>query len=240
MHLQKLFQRFLLLTFLTVLPQQTSAQAVLALFFGDKIQSDKVSVGLYFAGQSSYITNTDDSKNSLGLAIGAYTDIKLGESNKWMITNFMSFKCPKGMKDIPLNYEVIENADYPADSRIQRKLTYFEIVPLLRYKFTPSLSVAAGPQFGVRIKSKDLYIDEREDGSTSTVEYKTKDYFTRFDAGLAADLQYVLEKGEGIHFNLRFCSGLTNIYKSNVPFTGHNQYFHFGVGVPIGGSKKQK
>ncbi|MFL9837016.1 outer membrane beta-barrel protein [Flavobacterium sp. ST-75] len=231
-------RRFLFVLLFIACPYFASGQAVIALFFGDKISNDKVSVGLYFAGQSSYITNTNNSKNANGLAIGAYTDIKL--KGNWMISNFMSFKSPKGLKEIPLNYEIIPNGIYSPNATIHRKLVYFEIVPLLRYKFTPSFSVALGPQFGVRIGAKDFYIDERDDGSTETVEYKTKDYLHRFDAGFAADIQYVLKEGNGIHLNLRFCSGLTNIYKSNVPFTGVNQYFHFGVGIPITGNNETK
>jgi hypothetical protein len=41
-------------------------------------------------------------------------------------------------------------------------------VPLLRYKFTPIISIAAGPQLGIRLSSKDLCIDKCGDGSTET------------------------------------------------------------------------
>ncbi|MCV9927959.1 PorT family protein [Flavobacterium sp. LS1R49] len=214
-------------------PQIVCSQAMIALLFGKKITNDKLSIGLYFAEQASHLTNTDDDKASLGLAIGAYVDVKL--SPKWNFCNYMTFKAPKGGTDIPLEYQVVPDANYAEGSTIKRKLVYFEIVPLFRYNITPSFGIGAGPQVGVRTVSKDFYKTTLDDGSKASVVYKTKDYFSLLDAGVSGDIQYVLRQGKGIRFNLRFTSGLTNIYRSSVPLKAFNQYWHLGVGIPIGG-----
>ena len=217
--------------------QSLKSQALLALFFGDKITSDKISVGLYLAAQSSSISNIDDAKDGIGLSIGAYTDFKL--SPKWSITNYLSFKSPLGMREVPLQYQVVNNAMYPEGSTIKRSLLFFELNPLMRYHFTPSFSMGVGPDFGIKLKAKDYYIYDQPDGSTNTVEYKVKDYFTMCNFGFSGDLQYAFQQGKGLRFNVKYNQGITNIYKSGTGQDGHSSYIHFGVGIPIGGNKKQ-
>lgn len=233
----KLTEKVILLFLAVFTVQSVKSQAIIALFFGDKITNENVSVGLYLAAQSSSISNIDNAKNGMGLSIGAYTDFKL--SQKWSVTNYLSFKSPLGMKEIPLQYQVVNNAMYPEGSTIKRSLLFFELNPLMRYHITPSFSMGVGPDFGIKLKAKDYYIYEQPDGSTNTVEYKVRDYFTMCSFGFAADLQYALQQGKGLRFNVKYNQGITNIYKSEVGQNGKGSYVHFGVGIPIGGNKKQ-
>ncbi|MFP9113043.1 outer membrane beta-barrel protein [Flavobacterium sp. RHBU_3] len=227
----------LLCTTLIVFQASTlRAQALIALIFGDKLVSDKMKMGLYLAPQYTWLSNTPGGSGDTGLGVGAYTDIIIND--KWMISNTMSFKAPKGGEDLPTSYTLVADADYPAEGTIRRKLTYFELVPMLRYNVTPSWSVAAGPQIGIKLRARDYYHYEREDGSLETVRYNTGSYFKTFDFGGGIDLQYALKQGKGVHINLRYVAGFMNIYKNDVPFNAKNNYFQIGVGIPIQGDKK--
>jgi hypothetical protein len=213
-------------------------QAIIALIFGGKMQTDKVTIGIYLAEQASGLTNTDGSKNLVGLAIGAYTNVKL--SPKWAFCNYFAFKSPQGAKNVGLQYQIIPDAQFPDSSAlIKRKFIYFELVPLMRYNITPSWGVALGPRLAYRLTGTDLYESTQSDDSKLTVEYRLKDVTTRFDAGVVGDLQYSLSHGTGLKFNLRYAYNFLNVYKSTVPISAHNRYYSLGVGIPLGVKKQE-
>jgi hypothetical protein len=222
---------------LTFQATSTHGQALIALVFGGKVQNDKLTLGIYLAGQASSLTNTPGEKSLVGLAIGAYTNVKL--SDKWAFCNYMAFKSPQGAKNIGLDHQIVPNAQFPDSlALIKRQFSYFELVPLMRYNITPSWGIAAGPRLAYRLTGNDYYLSTQSDGSKVTVQYPLKDVATHFDAGAAGDLQYSLGSGFGLKFNLRYTYDFVNVYKSDVPISAHNRYFSLGVGIPLGVKKQ--
>ncbi|NCD72369.1 porin family protein [Mucilaginibacter agri] len=212
-------------------------QALLALLFGGKIQNDNISLGIHLALEASDLTNTPSSNLRPGLAFGAYTNVRL--KGRWTLSNYFIFKSSRGANAIPFAYQLQPNVPGALDADIARKLTYFEISPLMRYNLTPELSLAAGPQIAIRTIAKDIYTQTLPDGGDEKLVYKTNDYYGRFDIDAAADIQYAFYKGNGVRLNFRFSQGFVNVYKSEVPFSAKNQYFQLGVGIPIPVGKKK-
>jgi len=232
-----------MLLLLALLPVTAKSQALIALLLGDKIQSDKVKLGLLLGAQGSSIMDakTVAFKPNISLAFGAYVDVKLDKKGKWILQNYLLFKAPKGAAGMDAKTEsfsmvnplVIENFDM-----IQRNLTYLQLTPVMRYCFIPSLNLGVGPYVGVLMSANDIYT-RKKDVDKVTHKIKTSKYYSPVDFGLAFDLQCRLLKGNGLQINLRYEQGLINTYKSSTEKSGLNMGFQVGVGIPMT-SKEQK
>ena len=230
-------KKLILLLFLaSLMPVSVKSQALIALLLGDKIQSDKVKMGLFLGEQGSLITGAETSgfNPNLSFALGAYVDVKMGNSDKWTLQNYLLFKSPKGGAGLNVNSEaltdnlvVLINSD-----KLQRSLTYMQLTPVMRYRLTPIWAVGVGPYMGYLVKANDIYTAEKAGGDVS-FKLKAADQFNSVDYGLVVDLQHRLLKGKGVQFNLRYEYGLANIYKSSTGMNGKNMAFHVGVGIPM-------
>ena len=238
--LKKIIPILLLLAFL---PVTAKSQALIALLLGDKVKSDKVKLGLLLGAQGSGIMDakTVAFRPNIAFAFGAYVDVKLDKKGKWILQNYLLFKAPKGGAGIDAKTEsflavdplVIQNFDM-----IQRKLTYLQLTPVMRYCLTPSFNIGVGPYVGVLMSANDIYTGKKD---VDKVTHKIKTYknYSPVDFGLAFDLQYRLLKGNGLQINLRYEQGLINTYKSSTGMKGLNMGFQVGVGIPMI-SKEQK
>ena len=228
----------LLVLFLTAHCLPAHSQALLAILFGKNIKNDNLSLGVHVGIETSDLTNTPGSTLLPGLALGAYTNVKL--KGNWTLSNYFIFKSSRGATNIPLGNQLIADVPGATDAKLKRKITAMEISPLIRYNVTPELSFAAGPQLALRTVSKDIYSISLPNDGKENITYGTRDYTNWIDVDGALDVQYAFYKGKGVRLNLRFSQGFVNVYDSKVPLDAKNQYFQLGVGIPIaiGSSKK--
>ncbi|MGX5820356.1 outer membrane beta-barrel protein [Chitinophaga lutea] len=209
-----------------------SAQALIALLFGGKMKNDKIKLGIYLGASSTWITEAEGQRVRPGLAIGAYTAYIMNP--KWELCMYLIMKSPGGARS--LRYD--QSFAAPGDSTLvgadfSRFMTYIHVSPVIRYKFSPSWSVALGPQLAGRLRAKDTYSEDIGEG-TSSFTYNTRDYISLIDVGMTTDLQYTLMKGNGIRLDIQYNMGFINIYNDKSPFRGMNRQLMFGVGIPIG------
>lgn len=227
----------LLLLAIGLAPAAANSQALIALVFGKKLETDRIKLGLFLGEQGSMITgaNTTSFRPNLSFAVGAYTDIRIGKADsKWMLQNYLVFKAPKGGSGLDIDSEaltddpqVLANTDM-----IERNITYFQITPVMRYCFTPVWSVGVGPYVGFKLAGNDIYSAKEADGDLSYKMKMTKK-FTTVDFGFAFDVQCRLMKGNGLQLNLRWEQGTVDIYRKGTGLTGRNMAFHLGLGIPI-------
>lgn len=229
--MHKTTKYIILLLCLSVYCFPVHGQALLALLFGKNIHNDNLSLGIHIGIETSDLTNTPSSSLLPGLIIGAYTNVKL--KGPWELSNYFIFKSSRGAASIPLAYQIQPNVPGAEDADIRRKLTYFELSPLLRYHITQGLSFAAGPQLAVRTIAKDIYKITLPDGGKENITYNLRDKYGLLDFDVAADIQYAFYQGRGVRLNLRCSQGFVNVYKDEVPFSAKNQYIQLGVGIPI-------
>ncbi|WP_158538581.1 porin family protein [Chitinophaga skermanii] len=220
---------------LCLLTYTAQSQALIALVFGGKITNTRLRVGIYLGASGSWITEGDGQVPRYGLAIGAYTNYRLQE--KWDLVLNIVMKQPKGANEMNYDNKLIA----PLDSNligtdIDRRVTYLDVMPMIRYNITPSWGIAFGPQLAARTTAKDTYKKDDENGTLS-YQVKTKDYIKRIDVGLSFDVQYTLMKGHGMRLNATYNLGLMNFYKDNAGLTGKHQQILVGVGIPIGKTK---
>ncbi|WP_443939009.1 outer membrane beta-barrel protein [Pedobacter sp. MW01-1-1] len=232
-----MIKKILLIFILIPISFAARSQALLAILFGNKLPAnDNLTLGVYFGPQFTNLTNTDGSDTRTSLAFGAYTNIKMSE--KWTLSNYMIFKSPRGAVAVPLAYQLQANVPDADKADIKRKITFFELSPLMRHNLSPSFSVAAGPQISFRTLAKDIYRITLPDGGKEEITYKTRDKYRLLDVAVAADFQYAFDKGKGLRLNFRYSYGLTNIYQKDVPMHAKNQYLQVGLGIPIAIGKK--
>ncbi len=223
------------------------SQAMIALLFGNELTTNRTELGIYVAAQNSFIIGADTYYPNIRFAIGAYTEVKLGAADKfsrWAFKNYMIFKSPRGGQK--LDYQANELPSLqtvpipnipPENIYITRNLSYLELLPLMAYKFTPSLSAAIGPMFAYCIKGTDEYKYTSPNGGDYSYSYKIRDDIQPFDCGYAIDIEWRLMHGKGLRLNARLAQSFTDIYK-NSSIKGSNIYFQLGCGIQIGGKTK--
>ncbi len=222
-------------------PIAANSQALIALVFGKKLESDKLKLGLFLGAQGSMITGAETVafRPNLSFTVGAYTDIKIGKSDKWLLQNYLVFKAPKGGSGLDVASESLTDDPQILDNMtmIERNLTYFQITPVMRYCFTHTWSVGVGPYVGFKLAGNDIYSASESDGDLS---YKMKmiKKFTTVDFGFAFDVQCRLMKGNGLQLNLRFEQGVVDMYRKGTGLSGRPMAFHLGLGIPITKSSK--
>ncbi len=210
------------------------SQVLIALVFGDKLNNDKIEMGVQLAAQGFRFTNIDN-RPDVGFSFGAYLDLKISE--RLTVANYFMFKSPKGGKDIPEEYWFAKPDDISTDNvSAKRHLSYFELTPMVRCNFNPSWSVSLGPQLAVNTKATDIFQEKVDDG-TFTYREHIRENITLLDAGAAIDVQWRLMKGKGLRINFRFAQGLVNVYKDGTAINAQNQTFQIGAGIPVGGHK---
>jgi len=214
---------------------QGNCQVIIALLFGDKLNSDKLEFGLSGGLNESYITDFAGSKIKSGFNIGLYFNIKLNE--KWFIRAEAVPKFPTGGSKIkPYSLNDANLDSLLQNGEVTRKIKNIALPVLARYKIKNLLFAEAGPQLNLRTKAKDVF----ESGNL-TYENKIEDNITRFDFGFAFGITQKLNKSiSSIALGLRYYFGVTDIDKLTQG-SQKNGVLQILASIPVGtGKQKQK
>ncbi|MCK4853348.1 MAG: outer membrane beta-barrel protein, partial [Bacteroidales bacterium] len=146
-------KKIILLSLMTVLliPAARS-QVLIALFFGDKLNTPNIEFGLNVGGNFTTLTNYPEAKFLTGLNFGLYFNFKL--SDHFYLHPEMLFINQMGSKglnnrDLPhpeLQHETLET---------WMESNYFTLVFLPRYKLTNQLYFEAGIHFSYLLSADD-------------------------------------------------------------------------------------
>jgi hypothetical protein len=209
------------------------SQVIIALLFGDKLNSDKLEFGLAGGLNLSNISNMTDTKNRSGFNLGLYFNIKLNENCFLRIEAVPKF--PTGiskMKPYSLNDPGLDSLLYAGE--VTRKIKNIGLPVLIRYRIKNLLFAEGGPQLNLRTKAKDIF----ESGDL-TYKNHIEDNITRFDFGFAFGLVQKLNNQIGaVALGLRYYIGVTDIDKLNSG-SQKNGVFQFLVNIPIGVGKQK-
>ncbi|HEY6977317.1 MAG TPA: porin family protein [Chitinophagaceae bacterium] len=235
MQLLKALCKFFGVWLICLCTSPADSQVIIALLFGDKLNSDKLEFGLSGGLNQSYLTNFTDTKSKSGFNIGLYFNIKLDD--KWFIRAEAVPKFPTGASK--LNPYSLQDANLDSllqDGDVTRKIKNIALPILIRYRIKNLLFAEAGPQLDLRTKAKDVF----EVGDL-TYKNKIEDNITRFDFGFAFGLTQKLNKNIGsMAFGIRYYMGVTDIDKLTQG-SQKNGVFQILASVPVGtGKQKQK
>lgn len=190
---------------------------------------------MFIGPQGGMLTGTAVHRPAIGLAIGAYTDVKLGTNKQWSFINYFVFKSPLGGMKLPYDQTVFPDIDPSLSTSnvdIERRLTYIDISPTLRYHFNPSWSVGLGLMLGFRLNATDTYHDPVKGGDLM-YKYTITDYTNLFNAGIGIDGEFIFMHGKGLRLSARIEQGFINVYKEGTGLRSFTNMFNIGVGIPI-------
>lgn len=219
---------------LLLLMQQTMhAQIVIALLFGDKLNSGALEFGITVGPSLTNITNIQCDPKA-GLNLGLYFNIRI---------NDRLFIHPEGIAKGSFGARRIMPYATGNDSLdqlfsggdVERKIGSLSLPVLLRYNISGKWFVEAGPQADILLKPKDIFTAKVNDNDL-TYTTGIRDEITWFDFGLAAGLIYKLKKDKGMGLGLRYYYGLTDIQK-HIQGTQRNTVWQLNVTIPIGAGK---
>lgn len=225
---------------LAMMPQLCEAQILISIIFGDKLNSDKIEFGLDGGLNMSDLQGLPSSKAKYALNLGFYFDIKLRDS-AWMIHTGVMVKSGMGARKIPVYSLDDPNLDEEfSGGSVTRKLNYFNVPVLLKYRFTRRLSVEAGPMISLMNKGVDEFVASVTDKDDLSHTVKVRDQYHPFDFGLLGGVGYRLMKGNGLNLGVRYYLGMVDVEIDDSRPDVFNRSLYAYVGIPIGVSSKKK
>ena len=230
-------KKILFLSLMTILliPAARS-QVLIALLFGDKLNTPNIEFGLNVGGNLTTLTNYPEAKFQTGLNLGLYFNFKL--SDHLYLHPEMLFMNMMGSKGV-------NNTELP-DPRLQDETletwtesNYFTLVFLPRYKLTSQLYFEAGVHGSFLLSADDYFLIKPENDSELQYKVHARPRMNRFDVGGDVGLGYKFRKGEGMNLSLRYSHGFINTLLDNDLAPERNRGFHVHVGIPIGVGKEK-
>lgn len=232
-------KKFLLVVTLLLLMQSVKSQVLISLVFGDKLNSPKMEFGLEGGANFSTISNLENAKNRTDFNLGFYFDFML-KNPAWAINTGVIVKSSMGANGLPvysLNNAELDNAF--EGGHVDRKIGYFNVPIMIKYKFENHIYVKAGTQLGLLSKAYDEF---KNDFEGENLEYKNniRDQIHVIDAGLAIGAGYRLMGGNGMNIGINYYYGLVTLMKGDSSPNQYNRSFYITAGIPIGKGKAEK
>jgi len=219
--------------------QSIHSQVLISLVFGDKLNSPKIEFGLEGGANFSTISNLESAKSRTDFNLGFYFDFML-KNPAWAINTGVIVKSTLGVNDLPvysLNNIELDNAF--EGGHVDRKINYFHVPIMIKYKFDNHMYVKAGTQLGLLGKATDIF-SKGYDGDDLTYEKNIRDKIHVIDAGLAIGAGYRLMGGNGMNIGVNYYYGLVSVMKGDASPNQYHRSLYATVGIPIGKGKAAK
>jgi hypothetical protein len=216
----------------------SNGQILISILLGDKINSGKLEFGLDGGLSISSLNGLDPSKTKSSLNLGFYFDFKL--KNSWYFNTGVMVKSTMGATKVnvySLNNSDLDNAF--SEGSVTRRLGYFNVPFMMKYKFKNQFFVEAGPMLSLMNKSTDEFIATVADKDDLTYKVKIRHWYHPLDAGVIGGIGYRLQGGNGMNLAIRYYYGFVDITIDDASPNQYNRALYFAVGIPIGVSKKK-
>jgi hypothetical protein len=229
-------KKLLLVLVLTgVFTVNARSQVLIALVFGDKLNTPNIEFGLNVGGNLSTLQNYPEAKYDMGLNLGLYFNFRMGEH--FYLHPELQFLNTMGARGRDLRY--LPDPGWDVESLVtRRELNYGTLVLLPRYKLLSNVYFEAGFHGSFLLSANEyLRIEPAADTEEIHRRYSLKDY-NRFDAGFDVGLGFKFRQGEGLNLSFRYSHGFVNILKDGSQPAEHNRGFHVQACIPIGVGKE--
>ena len=217
----------------------TQGQVIISLLLGDKLNTGQVEFGLDGGVNFPSIRGLQGG-NSKGLFnIGFYFDIKT-KNPAWLVHTGVLVKSTLGESNLPVYAICDPNLDNAfAGGRVQKKINYFNVPVMMKYKFSKNIYAEAGIMPSLRAKAHDFFTASDGNGD---LEYRldTGDQYHRLDFGLIGGVGYRLMGGNGMNLGVRYYLGLVDITIDDTTPDQYNSSLYVSVGIPIGAGKAKE
>ncbi|MBD80512.1 MAG: hypothetical protein CL840_16465 [Crocinitomicaceae bacterium] len=224
--------RITLIAILIFFSTVCQSQIIIALLFGDKLNSDKVKFGLDIGASYSSIKSYDPDYSRGSLNLGMFFEFKLNE--RLILNPRLYFISESGGNKLPyysLNDSILDPA--LSNTAVQRRLRYFSLPVLLKVNLFNHLYFDVGPQLSFLTRADDSFYESTEKGNI-IFETNVRNSINHWDFGVKAGFSYKLFKGKGMSINANYYQGMMPIYTNSGAPTEYNQVIQLGVSVSIG------
>jgi hypothetical protein len=211
-----------------------SSQVLISLIFGDKLNSPNVEFGLDGGVNFGKIAHLEPSKYLPMFNLGFYFDIRL--KGPLLLHTGVIVKSTQGAGSLDpylLNNPSLDTVF--VDGVIDRKITYFHVPIMLKYRFATYFHVEAGPVLALRTKGYDTFLNSVKDDNDLSYKLDVRDKYKRIDAGIMVGAGAKLsKKPKSTQTGIRYYYGFVDPLKDN---TGKPQYFssiYLFFSIPIG------
>jgi hypothetical protein len=235
-------KKWIIASLLTLFSIEAHSQVLLALLFGDKMNSERLSFGLNFGMNSTTLTNIDEAKFEHTFMLGLYFDIKMKRNPAWSIHPGVDIKNTFGAKNIfPYEVGVPELDTLLADSRIYRKFKLIYTYSTVRYTSKCGIGFDAGMQIGLLTRADDIFMRKEIASGKDELVYSIKNSksYHRIDVSFRGGLFYKFPKGRGVYLNASFMYGMIDMPKNNPGDPMRNMGIQWNVSIPVGVKDKQ-
>ncbi len=217
-------------------PIGADAQIIMALIFGDNLNSGKVEFGLDGGYNPSWFSEPDQAKTLHNFNLGFFFHIKLTE--KSFVSTGVHVKSNVGASGMDTYSLGDPNLDAVFDEgELITKISIF-YVPILWQQRVNRFYVEGGIQPGLRSKVRDIFTAKN---GADEVEYirNVSDDYTRLDFGVAGGMGFRLQPGPvASSIGVTYYQGLVDVYKPSDLRIVNSTLYVYGR-IPIGGGVKK-
>lgn len=234
-------KKSLIIATLLFISYSASSQVLISLLLGDALNSEKIEFGLDGGVNFANIANLETSKSLNMFNLGFYFDIKI--KNQLMLHTGVIVKSNQGADK--LNTYSLDNPGLDeqfADGYVTRKLNYFSVPILLKYRFAGRFHIEAGPMLALRTKGYDDFKNTLVNDDDLTYSLAIQDNYKRIDAGImcGAGIKLYKKIPKSSQLGVRYYYGLVDPLLDN---PGEPQYFsslYIYFSIPIGVHKVEE
>jgi len=211
------------------------SQIIVALLFGDKLNTGTLEFGLVASPAITNITNSASESRS-GFNLGLFFNIH--PEKKFFIHLELTAKGALGAENIAPYSTGNDSLDRLFnEGSVERIIKSFNVTPLGRYAFSKQFFVDGGFQTNLMFKPKDVFHSTVNDND---LEYSIKidEQITRLDFCLAGGLFYKFRPDRrSMGIGIRYVHGLTDINKLQTG-TQANTAWMATFTIPVGAAPK--
>jgi len=233
-------RKLLLIFTISLCSYAANSQVLISILLGDKLNTGKIEFGLDGGINLANVSGLDQGKNANFFNLGFYFDFKM-KNPSWLFHTGVIVKSTMGIENLPVYSLQNDTLDAAfSEGSVNRKLNYFNVPFMMKYKISKNIFVEAGPMVGLRTKGFDTFNQKVIDKNDLSYTLDISDNYHRIDAGMMAGAGYRLLGGNGMNLGVRYYQGLID---SSIDDSGPNQYnrsLYFVVGIPIGAGKAAK
>ena len=235
--MKKIITSLSLTLLMLVYTSTANSQVLISLLLGDKLNTGKIEFGLDGGINWLNMSNTPNSKYLFNWNLGFYFDIKL--KNDFFIHTGVIVKSKMGTSNLspyPIGAADLDSAF--VGGNVDRKINYFNVPVLLRYRFVDYVHAEAGIMLGLRYTAFDIF-NQEFDKNTLTYNNSIKDSLTRLDAGGMVGIGYKLQKVIGMTLSARYYFRFVDVNKV-LDGSQKNSSIYLCASIPIGQKKAEK
>lgn len=228
-----------IMLFVTAFTSAARSQVLISLLLGDKLNTGKIEFGLDGGVNWLTISNTPQAKYLFDWNLGFYFDFKMKNPHLFVHTGVL-VKSKMGARDLdpyPLNNDNLDTIF--AGGSVDRKINYFNVPAMIRYRFDNFIHLEGGVQLGLRYTGFDVFKQEINHKDDLKYMNDVADNYTRIDAGALAGIGYRFHKGQGMILSVRYYYGFVDADRMLDGYQSYSALYITGA-IPIGKAKAER